>query len=301
MTEEPITALVNLGFTGLEAEVYTFLLQESPCTGYRVAQAIGKPVANTYKAIESLQRKGALLVDEGGSRQCIAVPSDELLKVMEQAFQERRRLATEALAGLRGSGADTRVYPLTTPEQVLERARAMLRRCEQTVLLDLFPGPLAALEADIRKTVAADKTVALQVYEPTDLPGAFVVENPTSEGILDRYPGQWLIVNLDGAEVLLAFLSRDMSSVHQAVWSGSAFLSHLHHSGMASELIMIGMLSNSEALQDAHEWRERAWDVRRLFRPDSLGYRMLLQQFGTAGDADSQNAPQTQAMAENNR
>lgn len=281
MTEEPITALVNLGFTGLEAEVYTFLLQESPATGYRVAQAIGKPVANTYKAIESLQRKGALLVDEGGSRQCVAVPSDELLRVMEQAFQDRRRQATEALAGLGGRGADTRVYQLTSPDQVLERARAMLRRCEQTVLLDLFPGPFSALEADINKAVAADKTVALQVYEPKTIPGAMVVQNPTAEGILDRYPGQWLIVNLDGAEVLLAFFSRDMGSVLQAVWSGSAFLSHLHHSGMASELIMIGMLSNEEALAEASDWRERAWEIRRLFRPDALGYRMLLEQFGT--------------------
>jgi sugar-specific transcriptional regulator TrmB len=283
VTEEPITALVNLGFTGLEAEVYTFLLQQSPATGYRVAQAIGKPVANTYKAIESLQRKGAILVDEGGSRQCVAVPSEELLGVMEQAFRERRRQATKALATLRGSGADTRVYPLNTPEQVLERAKAMLRRCEQTVLLDLFPGPFSALETDIRKTVAADKTVALQVYEPHEIAGALVVQNPTSEGILDRYPGQWLIVNLDGAETLLAFFSREMSSVLQAVWSGSAFLSHLHHSGMASELTMIGMLSNSETLETAHEWRERAWEIRRLFRPDALGYRMLLEQFGKAG------------------
>ncbi|MDO8629132.1 MAG: helix-turn-helix domain-containing protein, partial [Phycisphaerales bacterium] len=72
--EQVIQTLVPLGFTPLEGEVYAILVAESPATGYRVAQAIGKPVANTYKAIESLERKGAIVVDDGESRLCRAVP-----------------------------------------------------------------------------------------------------------------------------------------------------------------------------------------------------------------------------------
>jgi sugar-specific transcriptional regulator TrmB len=56
--ENCIHTLMEFSFSGLEAEIYTFLLRDSPATGYRVAQALGKPVANTYKAIESLQNKG---------------------------------------------------------------------------------------------------------------------------------------------------------------------------------------------------------------------------------------------------
>ena len=57
-------ALVNMGFTALEAEIYTFIVGEPGVTGYRVAQAIGKPAANTYKSLESLGRKGALVFTE---------------------------------------------------------------------------------------------------------------------------------------------------------------------------------------------------------------------------------------------
>ena len=67
-------ALVPFGFTALESEIYVFLLGESPATGYRVAQGINKPAANTYKAIQTLQSKGAILVEEGSSRFCRAVP-----------------------------------------------------------------------------------------------------------------------------------------------------------------------------------------------------------------------------------
>lgn len=45
-----VAALSSLGFTELEASVYAYLVQKSPATGYRVAQAIRKPVANlSYK------------------------------------------------------------------------------------------------------------------------------------------------------------------------------------------------------------------------------------------------------------
>ena len=61
-------SLMALGFTGLEAEIYAFLLGQSSVTGYRVAQALGKPAANTYKAIESLERKEAVLIGYGLKR-----------------------------------------------------------------------------------------------------------------------------------------------------------------------------------------------------------------------------------------
>ena len=52
MTEPKcVQTLVALGLTALEGEVYTLLLRESPATGYRVAQALGKPARQylTYR------------------------------------------------------------------------------------------------------------------------------------------------------------------------------------------------------------------------------------------------------------
>jgi sugar-specific transcriptional regulator TrmB len=76
---DALQSLVSLGFTPLEAEVYVCLVQDSPATGYRVAQAVGRPVAGIYKTIESLANKGAVVLDDGESRLCRAVPPAELL------------------------------------------------------------------------------------------------------------------------------------------------------------------------------------------------------------------------------
>src|ERR1700730_2132659 len=92
--ESSAQALVALGFSGFEAEVYVRLLAEpQPVTGYKVAQVLGKPVANTYKALESLSNKGAVIIDDGANRMCRAVAADELLSKLERRFRDNQRTA----------------------------------------------------------------------------------------------------------------------------------------------------------------------------------------------------------------
>src|SRR5262245_37662340 len=99
--EERVRTLVELGFTALEAEAYVCLLRESPATGYRVAQLLGRPAAGIYKTLESLAGKGAALIHEDASRLYRAVPVDELLARLERRFAARRADAARALSELR--------------------------------------------------------------------------------------------------------------------------------------------------------------------------------------------------------
>ena len=122
-----IQPLVDLGLTALESEIYTYLVQNSPATGYRVATAIGRPTANTYRAIQSLQDKGCLIVEDGASRLYRAVPMEEFLGGLERRFLRLKDAAREELAKLKPAPEDERLYYLHTPDQVYERFRRMLR------------------------------------------------------------------------------------------------------------------------------------------------------------------------------
>ncbi|HEU4754089.1 MAG TPA: helix-turn-helix domain-containing protein, partial [Armatimonadota bacterium] len=215
--EGGVGALTALGFTPLEAEVYSFLLQESPATGYRIAQALGRPVANTYKAVEALQGRGAVLVDESATRQCRAVPAVELLAQMESGFRERRRRAAEALQSVAQPAEDHRIYQLTTSQQVWERCRAMLERARKVVLLDGFPLPLAELRPDLERAAARSARVLVKAYAPVAIAGAEVIQNPNPEKMLSQYLGHWIVLFIDGSELLLAALSPDGEQVRQAV------------------------------------------------------------------------------------
>jgi sugar-specific transcriptional regulator TrmB len=281
MNPEPcVQSLVAFGLTVLEAEVYVFLLQESSATGYRVAQGIGKPVANTYKAIASLQAKGAVLVEEGANRLCRAVPADELLQRLERQFQENRQRAAQALATLRASPEDDRVYHLRTSDQVLERSRQMLAGCEQVAVLDLFPGPLAELGTAIAETAARGVLTLIKAYAPAQVARAQVVVHPRGHTILKRWPGQWLNLVTDGRESLLAFLTLDGKGVHQALWSGSVYLSWVYHSALGCETILAAVEHSLGKGATGAELRALIRSYQDLFRPSAPGYQALLHRFG---------------------
>lgn len=277
--EESVRALVDLGFTGLEAEVYTALAQHPPMTGYRVAQVLGKPAANVYKAIESLQAKGAVIVDEGASRVCHAVPAAELLGLLERGFRASRERAFAALAELESVPADDRVYQLRSREQVMERCRRMLERAERVALLDVFPAPLEELRPEAEAAAARGVTVGVKAYEPTALREAEVFVHPEGRGVIRRWPGQWVNVVVDGREHLLALLTRDGAGVHQAVWSESPYLSWVYHSAVAGELVLAEVERRIAEGASAEELRRTRERYRRIVAQDAPGFEQLVRRF----------------------
>lgn len=234
-------ALSALGFSEIEALAFCFLLKESPATAYRVSHGIGKPTANTYKAIASLAARGAITVDDGDNKQCRAVPPEELLARLESGFRGRRQAAEEALKGLHQDDSDDRIYRMATVDQVFERARAMLNRAEEIVLVDAFMGPLEGIEAAVKAAVRRKVKVVVQVYDGRTFPGALVLRNNRSPEVISHWPGQHFTLVADAREHLLALFSQDLSAVHQAVWSHSAFLSCMHHNHLACDFTLTAL------------------------------------------------------------
>jgi sugar-specific transcriptional regulator TrmB len=231
---EPVTLL---GFTELEAMVYAFLVQHSPATGYKISRAIGKPIANTYKAIEALQRKGAVLVDETGNRMCRALPPEDLLERAERTFRQRHQEAKRALSRIPKATHDDGIYGLSSTEQVYDRCRKMLTKAKEVAVLDLFPGPLAELKPAILACARRGVRMAVQVYDPVTLAGVEVVRHGQADIVLQKWDGHWLNCVIDGAELLIAFMAKDGETVHQAIWSRSPFLCSVFGSALGAELL----------------------------------------------------------------
>jgi sugar-specific transcriptional regulator TrmB len=278
--ETSVETLIDLGFTDLEARVYAYLVQHSPATAYRAAQGIGKPVANTYKAVESLHQKEAILLDETGeNRLCVAVPPAELLENLRKQFERRQEAAAHALAQLRSTGGEDGIFALTSCEQVYDRCTRMLEGAKSVALLDAFPavverfGP--ALEAAAGRRVA----VAVQAYAPTELNVEIILDR-YAERTLSRWPGQWLCLVVDGAEHLFAYMNRAGTTVHQAIWSASAFLGSLHHSNIVGSMrgqLLEQVLESHADVEEikAELLRADPWSVL-----EPRGFRELHARFG---------------------
>jgi len=305
-TNESVDVLTSLGFTGLEAEVYSYLLSEVPSTGYRVAQALGRPVANVYKALEALQAKGAVIVDQGGTRLSRAVPIEELLKRIERDFRNKTGRARDILASIAPAPPDARVYQLRTREQVLERCRAMLGRATSLVVADLFPEPLRLLRQDVEAAAARGIRAIVKTFEPAEVTGAKVVVNPRGRELVDRYPGEWIILVVDGAEIVIASLAKDRRTLHQAIWTESPVLSWIVHTSFAAEMMFCDLcnrIADADSLETVKEAVRPIVEPGGKYPPTGLkglqasmaafapcfsrdlpGYLTLMEQFGRSGE-----------------
>lgn len=242
--------LANLGFTDAEAELYMFLIAESPATGYRAAQAIGRPASQTYKAIESLTRKGAVMVDDGNTRLCRAVPPEEYLSHLQRSFGDRIQVAKTLLRKLPKLGSDYRVYQIESFEEVMERARRMLERGREVLIADLFPGPLATLTKSIENAYEKGRRIAVKIYKPSEIRCTLKVLLTNGPDVIESWPGEILNIVIDGREFLSALLKTESHEVRNAIWSSNPFLAARQHNGLSCEIgltLIQTLVSNHES------------------------------------------------------
>ena len=230
---EAAASLEPLGFTPLESSIYVELLGAGAQSGYRVAQSIGKAGANTYKALEALEARGAVVCEDGETRLYRAVPFPELAAMLSSEFAQRTQRAERVLATVGRDAGDERVYRLTRPAQVYERARAMIDRTEGFLLIDAFPPALEELRASIEAAAARGVDAIVHAYAPHQLNGVRVIEAPRGAEVRARWPGVWLNVSADASEALNAYVLDDERTV--GTWTQSAYMAWVLYCGAASE------------------------------------------------------------------
>lgn len=269
--------LIALGFTALEAEIYVRLLAESPVTGYRIAQSLRKPAPNVYKALESLEAKGAVMVEDGRGRLCRPVPPEELLAHLERRFQEDRRRAALVLKQAASPTRDGGVYQLRSADQVRERARAMLTQAQHVALIDAFPRPLADLADALATAAGRGVTTAAKAYTPLAIDNVHVVVAASGASTLARWPGSWLNLVVDGREYLLAFLDVDCERIHQAIWTASPYLAWAYHSALAAEIELDAIIARLEAGVAVPALLQELADIEQVRALDAPGYHDLVE------------------------
>ena len=207
MKERMRPLLGNVGFTGLEVDVYLALLEEPNSSGYHVAQKIGKLVGSTYKALDSLRAKGAVLADERSRPTTyVALSISEYMETRRrdlEVLQAQIEREMEDLAALPARGG---IFELDSIAQVYERCRNLLRGARDVALLNIDARPLEELRPELSAT--ADRGVKVLVK----------TRAPVQADSSDVWSGDELGVAVDFREYVQAFLKMDGTGVEEAIW-----------------------------------------------------------------------------------
>ena len=236
MKESVIDHLSELGFSGAEAAVYVALLQEPKATGYRIARLAGKPVPNTYKALDALHKKGAIIVDETGrGRTYTALPVSEFFDGMKRRLDTMRVHLEEELKGLELGSVEGGIFQLNTTDQVYGRAKTLLREARSVALVDIFPEPLEHLRGDLEAAGKRGVHVCVMVYMPGEVKGCEVIAPKKPAAHLEIWKADWMNIIVDSREALYSLLKKDGTGVHRAVWIKDPYLAMQAFSGAFHE------------------------------------------------------------------
>ena len=237
---ETLQILGELGFNDTEALVYCELLRNPGATGYRVAQSLGKAQASAYAALAALETKGAVMYDDSETRAYRAVPPSELLGRLRKKFDFHFDRAAQLLESVEAPTGDTRIYQLRNLEQVYERARTMLREARETVVFELFPGPLEELKEDLKAARDRGVKVAGMVLRPEDaIEGVNCTVSRRGDWLLETWPGQQVILVIDASEFLVALIAAG-GQVSHGVWTANGYLALLFGNGIVSDVVLHG-------------------------------------------------------------
>lgn len=272
-------SLQQLGLTPAEAEIYSFLLQESPATGYRIAQAVGRPVGNIYKSMESLEFKGAIFIaDDESHRAARAVPLGEFTARLRARLEAACAEATEQLEVTSEPAPDDLLYRLSDREQALERIRATLRSAERFVVATIGPSIVEALRDDLINA-SRRLAIAIKVFRPVEIAGAEVILDPRGESTMFSGPGEWCILNVDGREFLQVLFDRADGSLLTGHWTTNPLLAWSTYTGICSDLILAQARAALASGNSPEVVLSLLKAPRSFERSDSAGKGMLVERF----------------------
>ncbi len=264
MNEEKIKLLRDIGLTRLQANIYVVLLQESGMTGYKIARKINEPVSNTYEALDSLQKKGAIISNEiSGKRKYTALPVGDYLDQLEKNFKTKRQHIEKELKNLKTTSVQEGIYRIDSIDQIYYRAGQMIKNAGEIIVADICPTPLQKLLKLFRSASKRKTIVQIKSYTDISIPGCDIINSGEMESPMDYWPIEWMSLIIPGKEYLTALFEKDGGeNVFEAIWCKNSLLSSFSYDGFKNELmftIVLNMLlkncSNEEILSRLEKYR----------------------------------------------
>lgn len=265
-TENLANMLREIGLNELEARIYIWLLQQDRSTGYKIATGIDKPVANTYKALKSLEQKGAVISDNStGKKNYETIPAEQLLQKMENEFSRKKEEIISEVSKLNSRQSVGGIYELNSIDLVYETASQLIDGARSSLAMDCYPAPYQHIKEAL-DAVDTDKVMILKhKYDYELVEGTYRPKKRRSDLTLSELRGQWMILIRDAKEALIAFFSVDGKDLLHSIWIRDPFISLILYNGLTVENNLIEMFD--VIYDDSDNKIDRIRKVVRSFQP----------------------------------
>jgi sugar-specific transcriptional regulator TrmB len=272
MDDDLSRLLANLGFTEYEARTYLALLQQSPLTGYAVARASGVPRSKIYEVLGNLVERGDVLVSYGEPIQYSPKPPGELLETRRQTFEKQLSSAEAGLAQFVCQKTPTDlIWDIHGRDEIFYRLREVIGRAERQILLEILAEDAPEIREALQRAAERGVKIAVVAYGEPELPFAQVFyHEPGAEEIANEYGGRWIILSIDGHEIVAGIVS--MGKQSRAAWSSHLGITMPITEEIKHDIYIIEMLNRHRDILES-SYGPALRDLRSRFGPPATTYR----------------------------
>jgi sugar-specific transcriptional regulator TrmB len=242
VSEGPVDKLVKIGFSEYEAKAYVALLRENPITGYQLAKLSGVPRSMIYEVLGKLTSRGAAMtLRKEGSTQYAPVPAVELLDQLHREHEDLVVSLKDDLDTLDSTSDLEYVWNIEGHENIMAKVEEMISQAKRRIYISLLPATLTSLRPALAAAIERGVRVVVYSTERLDLPGGRVIATPVPEAAHERVEGLWLVLVIDGAEVLIGELLTENQA--RASWTGSPLFVFVTEHHLRTDLYLPHVLS----------------------------------------------------------
>jgi len=220
VSNEPLDKLVRIGFSEYEAKAYVALLRENPVTGYQLAKLSGVPRSMIYEVLAKLTARGAAMTlhKQSGTKYA-PVPAQEFLDQLHREHEGLVAALKDDLVALDHMSDLEYVWNIEGHENIMAKALDMIEQAERRIYVSMLPATFGTLREALQEAIARGVQVVAYSTQDLDLPGGRVIAAPAPEETEARIEGLWLVLVVDGREVLIGELLNENRA--RASWTGS--------------------------------------------------------------------------------
>lgn len=221
MSERIIEALEGLGFSMYEARAYIGLLKQNPVTGYQLSKVSGIPRSRIYETLDRLAARGYAISIQSDPVAFKPLAAKELLSQLQDKFDSTLSMLDKELSQFENDNRMESTWNLRGRDAILERARLMISRAEESVYLVGWADTLHALQPALEERVKKGCRVVVISCGDFSMDGVSQYRHAFESTLVDSCDNSLNVV-VDGMEVLVGSVSPEDTC--EAAWSRSPAL-----------------------------------------------------------------------------
>jgi sugar-specific transcriptional regulator TrmB len=265
--ESSVKVLTDIGLNDLEARVYLALLKEPAITGYRVGKSLGKPVSNVYQALESLAKKGVVVLSaESGKRNYYPVPVKDVVARLKSDLERKSQALQRELEDIQTPPTETGIYRIENREQLFGKIDSLLDRSDSTVLITADALFLRRLQPRLEEVAQGGVRVLVLGYEEMEFESCEFLKLTPKEG--GPWTGHWIVIDFDCTQHLIAFFETPEVLTH-AIWCNDRYVSYWIHFGMLADFTLMSFFEQAYRTGEYGELSKRLHSLYSRYNPSN--------------------------------